>query len=346
MELLLVLCLAFCTGRVFKALKISAPFMLGALLGTAVYAVFFPIESDISAFKTIAQALTGTYIGTRMSFQDIKRMKSLILPSLFSVGCLIIAMLFSAVLLNHFFGFDVQTALLSAVPGGLADITLMSYDFQADTTVVTLFQTSRMFFILVSIPIVVGLSGSKNRADARPKKTSAAKKRTAPKDVLLTLIVGVTGALIGWLTHFPAAVLSLSMVAVVLYNSFTQRAVLPIEFRYLAQVLSGVLVGSGITMAFLQSIYLLIIPLVIVLFIHLLNNAVNSYLLTRLFKLNFLTCIFSTAPAGASDMVLIAADMDLGDQIDKNQIVFMHLVRLFLVLTLFPVLIRLILTLF
>jgi len=53
------------------------------------------------------------------------------------------------------------------------------------------------------------------------------------------------------------------------------------------------------------------------------------------------TAMFGTAPAGASDMVLIALDMDLN--IDKTTVILIQITRLIVTVTIIPNLIKLIL---
>lgn len=346
MNIILVIMIAVGAGLFAKKMHIPAAFMLAAIFTTAFLNIIKPISGDFAHFKIIAQTLTGTYIGTRMSVHDFRKMHHLVLPSLVSVASLIAAMLVSGLCLVVFFDFDIATALLSSVPGGVSDISLMAYDFNADATLVTLFQTSRLCFVLLVIPLVVNIAKDKAPQGAHLTSEALSTQQPSALNFILTVLVGALGGALGYFSHFPAGTLSGSMLAIIVFHALTNRGYAPMFLRYIAQVLSGILVGAGVSLTFIEGLGQMILPLLLVLIIHLANNLLNTTMLAKWFHLDWLTCLFSTAPAGSSDMVLIATDASLGDHIDKSQIIFVHLVRLFLVLTLFPVLIEWLIILF
>ncbi len=342
MDIIYLLTFAVIGASILKFLKVPGAYLVGSLIGSAVYVIVYGDVIMPANTKFFAQAITGAFIGSTISKNELSGLAKIIKPVIFSLTSMVIGMLISGTILYYVFHFDLATALLSAVPGGLADITLMSVDFNADINTVALIQTMRLFSVLVFLPpIIEKRLGSAARQKQEVVKDDLVKKGVM--SIILTLVIGFCGATIGTALNIPVGALSISMLCVILVNCFTNLCYLPKAFRSIAQIASGSLIGSGMTLATVKQFPKLFIPIVIVLIFYLIFNVIVSSIITKYTDMDLATAMFGTAPAGASEMVLIASEMNMN--INQSQVVLMHIARLISVVSIFPIIIALILEL-
>jgi uncharacterized protein len=118
----------------------------------------------------------------------------------------------------------------------------------------------------------------------------------------------------------------------------TKKGYTPNWFRRMAQIVAGSFLATQIQLTSISSMYSLIIPIAIMLSLFIANNFLTSKLLSHYNYLNFPTAIFSTSPAGAAEMVILANEYDR--TINITQIALMHIIRLSLVISIFPIIIK------
>ena len=338
MELIMTLCIALIGAIIATKLKIPASYMIGSLFSVVFFSIATGRASMPTSVKPLVQIVTGAYIGAGISKANIIGMRRILKPIAYSLTSIIIVMMFSAYMLYKVFGFDLPTALLSSVPGGISDITLLSYEFNADITTVALIQTMRLFFVLAVFPILIQRITTKNKV--YDEQLKAYEKPSSITDCTITLIIGSIFGIIGYLLKVPAGPLSFSLFATAFYNIKTDKAYVPVSMRKGVQLLSGSLIGCSITMASVVQFPKLIAPICFIMVVYFGANFLISTILSKKTHVDLATAMFSTAPAGASDMVLIAMDMEM--DVDRTTIVLMQIARLVLVVTVIPNLIKLV----
>lgn len=348
-KIIVTILIGFAGGLLAKRLKLPAAFMIGALVAVAVYNLISDQAYLPGTVKTYTQIVTGTFIACGISKPELLGMKQIIKPIILSIGSMLLMVIVCGFLMHYIFKVELATAFLASIPGGIADVTLMSYDFNADVATVALFQTSRLCTMLILLPqLIKRIIGNKTmNTEIQATAIIDVEEPSFKEKVLrsaLSLFVGACGGFIGTWLSFPAGALSFSMLATVVFNILSGKAYLPIQVRQLAQVFSGTLVGVGVTMTTLSQIPDLLIPVLFLLLVLILNNFFVSKLIARKTEMTMETAMFATAPAGAAEMVLIAGEMDL--PVNKTQIVLMHIVRLISVVTIFPLVVKLILGVF
>lgn len=154
---------------------------------------------------------------------------------------------------------------------------------------------------------------------------------------LIVLIVGLIGAGLGHLSQLPMGVLLGSFLSVALlqvYNfnadQFSKRT------KQAVQMLIGGFIGLSIKPEMLQFIPSLIIPSLIAVLVHLLFALLLSIIYSKIFNISRFSAFVGVIPAGMSEVVLVLDDL----KVDSQVIVFMHLFRISMLVTLLPVLIK------
>lgn len=335
-----------------KKLKFPIPYMLGPMFMVAIVNVgtgFLYMPTEI---KIITQAITGTYIAKGIKDSDLLGFKRLFVPIVILLGSYLLFTTFMGLSLHYFFHFDFPTAFLVAVPGGVVDMSLISYDLNANPSVVSIFQSSRLIFVLSTFPIMIKtLSKNPKLKEGRHLSSKIRKESTVKINkikiqnnkkirILSTLIIGLIAGYLGYLTGLPAGALSFSLLVVTFLNVKTDLIDLPITFRQIAQVAAGSLIGAGINRGDLSEISGMIIPIIYVLVGYIGASFVISYLITRFSEIDFISAMFASSPGGASDMALIASEINS----DAPKIAVIQVFRLVLVIILFPIYVQMLLS--
>ncbi len=136
-------------------LKVPAGAMIGSLFAVAIFNILTSNADLPQSYKIIAQISTGTFIGAKITANDVKGLKNIFLPSLIMVILMGIVNFLMGYFIYKFTPLDMVTALFATAPGGLTDMTIISYDFGADSSKVALLQMVRLISVVSRIPALM-----------------------------------------------------------------------------------------------------------------------------------------------------------------------------------------------
>lgn len=137
---------------------------------------------------------------------------------------------------------------------------------------------------------------------------------------------------IGENIHIPGGGLLLSMVIIMILNNTTNLILTDFRVKIIGQLLAGSLVGTTITRSTFLAIPSLLVPILILLVSFWAINIYYSYLCRKYQFMDMKSALFASAPAGASDMALIASDLGA----DLTKIGLMQMLRLIYAVSLMP----------
>ncbi len=352
--LLLTLACAYIGALILNAIKLPVPFMLGSMLGVAALNIIFKQTYMPAWSKTLAQSVSGCFIGLSLSRRDLKGLKQLIFPTAILIGCLLIFTAVMGLTLSLIFGIDKATAFLVAIPGGVSEVSLMASEFGAEPSTVSFIQTFRLFTVYMIFPAMITFVGKRIKKDDSVEALQIEddeQKETVLDSIvpdnkalsqIITALIAVIGGFIGKATGLPAGTLSFAMIFTIFFNLNCRKARLDRKYKKYAQLLSGALIGKTMTLDMILNIKNLILPTVILMSGYVLANLLISYLMTKTKKIDYLSAMFASSPGGASDMALIAAE--LGGESPK--IAIMQITRLLACYTIFPLWAKLLISIF
>ena len=142
-------------GYIGIKLKIPAGAMIGSMIFAGGYNVLTSGAHVPSNFKLIAQIVIGCTIGLNFTMDSVLGLKKIIIPSIILVIGLTTLSVILGYTIHKFTGIDLPTALFSAAPGGLTDMTIMSESFGAKTHIVALLHLIRLTTVLTVLPMVI-----------------------------------------------------------------------------------------------------------------------------------------------------------------------------------------------
>lgn len=147
------------------------------------------------------------------------------------------------------------------------------------------------------------------------------------------VLIALTGGIIGYLSGFPIGALlgSFLIIGIIQFRS-NKFPSLPLPVKRSIQIVIGGSVGlsfSHETIYLLKNIWA---PALILFSLHTLFALLIAYLIVRFLKIDTITALCSAAPAGFSEMLLIAENYNAS----MTTVIIIHLFRVLLIVTCIP----------
>ena len=158
---------------------------------------------------------------------------------------------------------------------------------------------------------------------------------TRSSRIVFTLLLSIGLGYLGNASGLPAASMVFPMIAVAALNCTTSVCAVPLAIKNIAQLLAGSLVGVSITAATFSSLSSTLVPVGLLLLSYWTVNGLYSGICKRTKLLDLKSAMFASAPGGATDMSLIAADLGA----DLSQIALIQVLRAAYVVAVMPPLI-------
>lgn len=134
----------------WKKLKQANPWMIGALLGTALPTYFMELSMKVPvSFLAFAQVLLAMALADPITTQTVKQglkyMRGMILSSMMGIVALIVV----AYVISMSFHLDFLTIGLGMMPGGISEMGLTAKQLHLNVAIVTTMQTLRLLMVMV-----------------------------------------------------------------------------------------------------------------------------------------------------------------------------------------------------
>ena len=345
--LILTLAIGILGGYLADKKKVPAAFMIGALFAVAIFNIVTDRAFLPTSFKFITQVATGTFIGSKFRTEDVKMLRKVIIPGMVMVVLMIAFSFILSFIMSHFLGIDYMTSFFATAPGGIMDISLIAYDFKANTSQVALLQLIRLISVISFVPFFTKkcYERSKNKKETFEKEIEIENEKDeeertlnkSEKSLTFTLIIGIIGGIIGYFSHLPAGTMSFAMAFVAFFNVRTQKAYMPLPLRKIIQTFGGALIGARVTLADVVALKTLVLPIILIIVGFCLMNVLVGFFLYKTTKFSLSTALLSASPGGMSDISLMAEDLGA----NGPQVASMQFLRAISIVGVYPLIIKL-----
>ena len=327
--------LAAIGAATFLWLGLPLPWLLGPMLICLIAALAGTQLQALGLLTVLMRTVLGVAVGASITPDVIRQ-----LPDI--AASLTIAVAFTAViaavgypLLRKVFGFDHATAWYGAMPGGLQDMLIFGEEAGGNVRALSLIHATRVLVIVVVAPLLMQLYW---QADlTRPPG------RSILDSDLVQLAIMLAAGIAGWriaarIGLFGASILGpmIASAALSLAGTIDQRP--PAELIQATQFVLGISIGAryvGITGTELRQF--VVAGLVYAVILALLTLGVFEIVV--LLKLApGIDALLAFLPGGQAELVVIAIIVGA----DMAYVVSHHLLRMVVVLTLSPIVSRLI----
>lgn len=335
LNFILGLLVAFCGGLIAKRLKIVAPYFVGGILFIASFNIIWGGLVVLPYTRFVLQIISGTYIGSMIHSRDIGGFKKILVPILSSIVGMFVITLVLGTGIHIFTGLDLFSVLLGCIPGGLADTTIIAEQMGADVSISASLQLARCVMALVLFPAFAAFLTKDEPPfyETRDEELDLKWNHSQISQTLFTLTTGVIGGLIGNEVDFiPAAPLVFSITVSSFVNCLVCPLNMPTKIRRFAQIMGALYIGIFFDDNFIQIVSNLLVPIIILILGVFILFPILAYSLAKVFHLNRKAMLFACIPAGASDMSLIASELNC----ESPSIAMFQITRLVSCIVLFP----------
>lgn len=332
-------------GILLEKAKMPLGLMVGAMIGVAALNICTGYAHYPAWLKLLMQILIGTCIGCKIGRKQLQTMRKVIMPTVVVCLSTTVFTLVFGVLVYRVTSFDLPTALFSIAPGGAADMAIISAECGANETVVSIINTFRIIFIVsVFLPVslvILNMKKGDDRISYEREKDQVSCNRCFLINLLVLFAVATAGGLFFDLAlDVSAGGILGSMLFAAVYCCFTGVVAMPKIIVSAKQIIQGGYSGSLITAAILTSASELVLPLVIEVIFIVTYTVCTGWIIWKMGKCRMKFSLIVPTPGGIGE---IAAVSDaLGE--DTPSIVVVQTVRLFYVLSVLPVIIRMFLS--
>lgn len=166
----LILAFVGCFGyALFTVLNIPTAALLGPLVAVmTLQLVGVKLPSLLPEINLLLQILLGIFLGSSISRQTLKELKTAFVPSLLMVVWTLVLTLGLGGVLIHSFDIDPATALLSTAPAGLAETGMLAATVGANVGMVSMFQLSRFVVTLTIFPVILSFFNRRRKPETNP----------------------------------------------------------------------------------------------------------------------------------------------------------------------------------
>lgn len=333
--------IAILGGLLLQKCKVPGGMMVGAAIACGIANVTFALGESPSMVKIMAQVLTGVYIGINIDAQELKDIKYIFKPLLIVIIGLLITNIITGYIISRISSLDLMTSMLSAAAGGVSNMPLIAGDLGANPAMVAIFQSVRMIIGIGVFPSLISVFSKRKKVNnnqtiqnvSKPPKNDAV---TFDSSMWIKLIMIIIVCLfIGWVgtrISFPSSYLIFPLLACIGFKMLKVNITGPILLRRVAQILSGIYIGTCFNRSDLYTLQYIIIPIILMIVLFVVNFLISGWIIHAKKYFGFAESLLAASPAGASDMALVTEDLG----IQNTNLNLLHVLRLLVVVVIFP----------
>ena len=329
----MIISLALVSYWVFTKLRLPAPIIMGPMVSIGVSQILgagfheLPM-SMINGF----QIIIGMSIGSKINHKNLHDIKSSWKASLvIALYTLASTAIMTLLILN--LTTDFHTALFSAAPGGITEMTVLALSYDSEIAIVSTFQFVRLVVIVSIIPVLAKFVKEKCIPMQKDSSQVLTKKSGASLRRILTYTSGITGGLILIALGFPGGGVVGAMIAMGFANVLLRE-----QFVFPRRVMSFALLGVGVTIGLefsplmLQKIQEMILPIAGFSMLVVIGNLFVGWFIRHMTHWDTITCLLGSAPGGLTQMLVLGEEMEA----DLLKISIMQLVRMLTIVLSIP----------
>ena len=311
--------------------------MTGSMFAVMLFSLFTQSAYMPFFVRPIAQTIAGGAIGVSIHRDTLAGLKTITRPVCVYIVLMMSIALVASAAMYWLTPLTLPTSVLSCAPGGITDMTLLSYDFGGNPVQVTILHVMRLITGIGIFPIFTQAflrrhGEAKNPGELPSSLPHGPRTPVSHFDILANVLIMFAGGLTGYYLRVPAGAITFSMVSVAIYQVKTDKARMSLKVRRGAQILAGSLIGSTMTVSELIGLRALLFPFLIIFVEFFIINYIVGPFIAKRYKQDMTTILLACSPAGVTDMALMAGEMG-GDQ---AKVAVFHIIRLASVLLIFP----------
>jgi membrane AbrB-like protein len=242
---------------------------------------------------------------------------------------------------------DMLTSFFATAPGGMSAMPGIADEVGANTGIVSIIQTVRVFLVILTIPLLLS-SWFSNQGNTEFSNTVSSEiSRFEPTLVLITILlvfVAIGGYYLGKYLKFPAPWLLGCMVSVAIFKSISSLAIghdllawWPHELIIFSQIFIGASIGSRFHKNMFIGLKNTLLTSTLCTFGFILSMFLCAYIISAITGITFITSALAFAPGGIAEMTTTAVVL----KGDPTFVVAVQVLRIIAVIVILPPVFRL-----
>jgi uncharacterized protein len=294
----------------FFRLRIPAGFIIGPIF-VFTFLKFLGVQPALPAHTdTVIISVFGVYFATQVRGVINITQKSFYLPLLLTIVWFFGLALLSSYLLRQISDIGITTSYLSVIPGGIAEMNIITLSYNANVSIINTFHLTRLFSIILLVPAVLKIA-YKGRIETKiegPRRFFPKQSQEVRASALLPIFLcGAVGSITFILLDVPAGGLMGSLLFVVVYEAATKTEAHPPDYLFVLIVsFLGGTIGLNTDIEVFRSLNHLLLPVAVITVITMTGSAVLAALIHFLFRREYLPTLLGVMPGGLSVMFSIA----------------------------------------
>ncbi|KKB34182.1 AbrB family transcriptional regulator [Bacillus thermotolerans] len=344
----LFLALSAVGGFLLSLTGMSIGWMLGALMTAAMISFIFPAvlgEKGLpKSWMYLGQLILGIELGRKINLEVVSAFQSHGLVIVIVLLASIAFSLLSGYVLWKFSQTDMMTSFFGTTPGGLSAMPAIAEETGANTGVVSIIQTMRVFLVVLIIPVFVSMWAVSPDESAGAASAVPVFEMNHAVWTAVLVVVGWGGYHLGKRLKFPAPWLLGSMLAVAVVQSATSTYAghdMTVFWPHELIVLSQILIAASIGSRLRKSMFVGLKRTLVVAFISTAGLIAAMFgcaaLVAKLTGISFITAVLAFAPGGIAEMATTAIVLHA----DSTFVVAVQVLRVLAVVLIMPVFFRL-----
>jgi len=318
------------TGVLFEWIGIFLPWLLGPMASLLLLRQYTKLEFEWpKVIRNIGLIFLGIQIGSSFTKNAVELMWfDFPIMILMTFSIVVFALLLS-MLFMKMSGESIATSVLGSLPGGLSQMVLLSEEVKsANSTIVTLMQTFRIFVVVTVVPFLTAfLPPGTHSSDKSLDEMSMFNMTHFLVFVLLGTFLYIGMKKI----HFPLPELMVPILSMAIVQFVTNHPVVevPSIILILSQIFVGAHLGLQLERVREQLSFRMFSAIILTNIVLIVFCAFIAYVLTMVHPRNtFLDFFISAAPGGIAEMSITA----LATGGDLSTVTSFHLFRIFFIL--------------
>ena len=333
LQMILALLIGVSGSILFIYLNLPLPWLLGSIFAASIAMRFekLPIQSP-KTFSPPARVLIGLTIGSAFTPEILQFLDVYFFSLLLVIPYTIITIVAGMYYFYRFQGFDKKTAYLSSMPGGVIEMVIIGEEIKANISKITLVQSSRLFFIVITLPFVIQYIFQVDIAGN--KLITIPIKNVNLIELSILIALGFIGGIIAKKVKLSAAFLIGPMIiSIVLHATGLVTTTVPDELLKFVQVVFGTIIGFTFKGVDFKTIIKTLIATFGHFVILVIISVVFISLAYYLFDFPIISTLLAFSPGGQAEINLIAILVSAS----VPYITLHHIVRLFIVMNIAPI---------
>lgn len=151
-------------------------------------------------------------------------------------------------------------------------------------------------------------------------------------DLIIIFLLASIGGYIGVKLKIPAGDMLGALFVTAIFGVFVNKISFPVEFKFLVQIATGILIGSRIKQKDLKDMKKIIKPILLIITSMIIINFIMVIVIYKLTDMDLVTALFATSPGGLTDMTILAYEFGA----DISKVALLQLVRLLSIIIFIP----------